>query len=175
MKFWGKLQIHPTVTSRHEDTWKVFMAVIKEILISCNWRVAVVVFVTQLCLTLCNPMDCSLPGSSVHGILQVRIVQGVAIPFSRGSSWPRDQTQVSYTAGRFFTIWATREGFCWKSRPESDGKSSVTYGTSLVAQWLGICLPMQGTQIWRSHIAEEQLSLYAAATEHGKGNASACW
>ena len=58
--------------------------------------------VTQSCLTLCNPMDCSPPGSSVHGILQARILEWVAMSFSRGSSWPRDQTQVSCTAGRFF-------------------------------------------------------------------------
>ena len=54
-------------------------------------------------------MDCSSPGSSVHGILQERIVEWVAVSFSRGSSQPRDWTQVSYTTGRFFTIWATRE------------------------------------------------------------------
>ena len=54
-------------------------------------------------------MDCSPPGSSVHGIIQARILEWVAIPFSRGSSWPRDQTWVSCIAGRFFTIWATRE------------------------------------------------------------------
>ena len=58
--------------------------------------------------TLFDPMDCSLPGSSVHGILQARILQWVAIPSSRGSSQPRDQTQVSCIAGRFFTIWATK-------------------------------------------------------------------
>ena len=52
------------------------------------------------------PMDHSPPGSSVHGILQARILGWVAIPFSRGSSWRRDQTQVSYIADRFFTIWA---------------------------------------------------------------------
>ena len=57
----------------------------------------------------CDPMGCSLPGSSVHIILQARILEWVAIPFSRGSSWPRDGTQVSRIAGRFFTIWATRE------------------------------------------------------------------
>ena len=56
-------------------------------------------------------MDYSLPGSSIHGILQARILGWVAIPFSRGSSRPRDQTQVSCTASRFFTIWATREAF----------------------------------------------------------------
>ena len=60
--------------------------------------------ITQSCLTLCDPMDYSLPGSSVHGILQARILEWVAVPFSRGSPQPRDQTQVSHIAGRFFTI-----------------------------------------------------------------------
>ena len=60
----------------------------------------------QLCLSLCDPMGCSLPGLSVHGIFQARILERVVISFSRGSSQPRDQTQVSCTAGRFFTIWA---------------------------------------------------------------------
>ena len=54
-------------------------------------------------------MDCSLPGSSVHGILQARILEWVAFPFSRGSSQPRDQTQGSHIADRLFTSWATRE------------------------------------------------------------------
>ena len=54
-------------------------------------------------------MECSPPGSSVHGSLQARILEWVAVSFSRESSWPRDWIQVSDTAGRFFTIWATRE------------------------------------------------------------------
>ena len=62
------------------------------------------VLVTQLCLTLCDPMDCSQPGSSVHGIFQARILEWVAISSSRGSSQHRDQTQVSHIAGRLFTI-----------------------------------------------------------------------
>ena len=62
--------------------------------------------VAQSCPTLCNPQDCSPSGSSVHGILQARILEWVAILFSMGSSWPRDQTQVSCIAGRFFTAWA---------------------------------------------------------------------
>ena len=66
--------------------------------------------VAQPCLTLCGPMDCSPPGSSVHGIFQARILEWVAISFSRGSSQPRDRTQVSCIAGGFFTIWANREG-----------------------------------------------------------------
>ena len=65
--------------------------------------------VTQSCPTLCNPIDCNLPGSSIHGILQANILEWIVIPFSRGSSWPKDQTQVSCIAGRFFTIWASRE------------------------------------------------------------------
>ena len=63
----------------------------------------------QSCPTLLDSMDCSPPGSSVHGILQARILEWVALPFSRGSSWPNDSTQVSCTAGRFFTFLATRE------------------------------------------------------------------
>ena len=54
-----------------------------------------------------QPHGCSLPGSSVHGILQARTLEGVAIPFSRGSSRPGDQTWVSCMAGRFLTVWAT--------------------------------------------------------------------
>ena len=59
--------------------------------------------VTQSCPTLCNPLDCSPPGFPVHGISQARILEWVAISSSRGSFWPRDQTHVSYIAGRFFT------------------------------------------------------------------------
>ena len=66
--------------------------------------------VAQSCPTLCDPVDCSPPGSSVHGILQARILEWVAISFSRGSSWPRDQTQVSRIAGRHFNLWATFSG-----------------------------------------------------------------
>ena len=62
------------------------------------------VFATQLCPTLCDPMDCSLPDSSVHGILQGRILEWVAISFSRGSSPPRDWTRVSCTAGWLYQL-----------------------------------------------------------------------
>ena len=66
------------------------------------------VLVPQSCLTLCYARDYSPPSSSVHGILQARILEWVAIPFSRGPSQPRDRTQVSCMAGRFFIIWTTR-------------------------------------------------------------------
>ena len=64
-----------------------------------------IVLVAQSCLTLCDPMDCT----SVHGILQARILEWVVITFAQGPSWPRNRTRVSWVAGRFFTIWATRE------------------------------------------------------------------
>ena len=66
--------------------------------------------VTLSCPTLGDPMDCSPPGSSVHWTLQARILERVAISFSRGSSWPRDWTQVSCIAGKRFTLWTTRTG-----------------------------------------------------------------
>ena len=65
--------------------------------------------VTQLCPTLCDPMACSSVCFSVHGIFQARILEWVAMSSSRGSLWPRDQTQVSRCAGIFYAIWATRE------------------------------------------------------------------
>ena len=71
--------------------------------------VCLCVLVAQLCPTLCDSMDCSSPGSSVHGVLPARILEWVATPFSWGSSWLRDWTQVSHMAGRFFTVWATTE------------------------------------------------------------------
>ena len=69
--------------------------------------------VAQLCLTLCDPMDCSLSGSSVHGIFQARVLEWIAITFSRGSSQPRTWTRVSHIAGKHFTVWATRETYIY--------------------------------------------------------------
>ena len=74
-----------------------------------------VCLVTQSCLTSCDPIDCSPPGSSVHGTLQARILGWVVISFSRGSSQPRKWNLVSRTAGRFFTNWAT-------GKPSMDGE-----------------------------------------------------
>ena len=84
---------------RHSVTWALISSLLKK--------------VAQSCPTLCDPMDCSLPGSSIHGVFQARILEWVAISFSRGSFRPRDWTQVSHIVGRRFTIWATREVY-WK-------------------------------------------------------------
>ena len=85
------------------QTWKKNQKEIPELKNSVKVRVA------QPCPILCDPTDCSFPGSSVRGIHQIRMPEWAAIPFSTGSSQPRDQTQVSHTAGRFFTVWATKE------------------------------------------------------------------
>ena len=70
----------------------------------------------------------SSPGSSVHGILQARILEWVTIPFSRGSSWPRDRTQVSCTAAGFLTIWATWEAHSFrKAHINIDGSMTAIF------------------------------------------------
>ena len=70
---------------------------------------------------LFNPMDCSPPGFSIDGILQARIVESVAMPSSRGSSQPRNQTQISRIAGGFLTIWVNKTPFNnkrkWATKP----------------------------------------------------------
>ena len=72
-------------------------------------NIKVYVLVTQSCPALCNPMDCSPPGSSVFGILEAKIMEWVAVQFSRASSQPRDWPRVSCIAGRFITVRVTRE------------------------------------------------------------------
>ena len=74
-----------------------------------SWPSIVISEVAQSCLTLCDPMDCSLPSSSVHGIFQAIVLEWIAISFSRGSSRPKNWTRVSHIVDRRFTVWATRE------------------------------------------------------------------
>ena len=94
----------------------------------------VCVLIAQSCPALCDPMDCSLSDSSVHGILQARILEWVAISFSRVSSWPRDWTWVSCIAHRFFTIWATRE---------NPTRLLCPWGFSRQEHWSGLPCPPQ--------------------------------
>ena len=106
--------------------------------------------VAQSCLTLCNLMDCSLPGCSVHGIFQARVLEWVAIAFSRGSSQARDQTWVSRISGRHFTVWATREGVSrqteeggWEDR-EAHGGEIFVQQNAAHRQWGWDWNPHQG-------------------------------
>ena len=85
-------------------------------------------------------MDCSLPGSSVHGISQARILQWVAISSSRVSSWPRNWTCVSCMTGRFFTIWATREALEKVKAPNQGSKSRCVSLLFIVRAKLGQCI-----------------------------------
>ena len=89
------------------------------------------VLVTLSCPILCDPKDCSSPGFSVHGILQARILEWIAIPSSRGISQPRDRTLVSCIAGRFFTIWATGKSLAWpiRTRPSFPLSQSLPSGS----------------------------------------------
>ena len=101
-------------------------------------KVRAEVLVPQSYPILCDRMDCSPPGSSVHGMLQARILECVAISFSRGSSWPRDWTLVSCIAGRFFTIWATREGGA-----NQVGTLQLDGGTEIATETLTSCSGLQ--------------------------------
>ena len=89
-------------------------------------------------------MDCRPPGFSVHGISQARTPEWVAIPFSKGSSWPRDQTQVCYIASRFFAIWVTR-GFLG----EKNGDKEIS-GTGM---WIDLQKCAEDLKMWVSHKA----------------------
>ena len=83
----------------------------------------------QLCLTLCNYMDCSPPGSSVHAILQARILEWAVIPFSRGASWPRDQTWASHVAAPLRKGWMDKpnqKGFCGSGMQELQSSQKIT-------------------------------------------------
>ena len=87
------------------------------------------VLVTQSCPTLYDPMDYSPPDSSIHGILEARILKWVAISFSRGYSWPRDWTQVSCIASRLFTKWATKEASQYQKQVIKKLKFNEDYTT----------------------------------------------
>ena len=108
------------IFSKHTDfqlsSWKAILSKIVNLsFFFLNWVLGLyldfleVSEVAQSCPTLCNPFDSSLPGSSLHGALQARILEWVAISFSRGSSRPRNQTRVFQIAGRCFNLWAIRE------------------------------------------------------------------
>ena len=88
--------------------------------------------VAQSCPTLCDPMDCSLVGSSIHGIFQARVLEWGAVAFSRGSFQRRNGTWVSHTAGRRFTVWATREAPSVHSITVYSGKDAEATWMSIV-------------------------------------------
>ena len=105
---------HTLTWIRHGCTWVLGWCFLNDLHARCSCAQSL-----QSSPTLCSSVDCSPPGSSIHGILQARILEWVAISFSRRSSWPRDRTWVSLTVDRLFIISASRElcsahpaGFC---------------------------------------------------------------
>ena len=129
-KSWVQIQYPFMIKNKRERERKTLLKV------GIEGTCAVLCLVAQSCPTLCDPVDCSLSGSFVHGILQARILEWIAIPFSRGSSQPRDQTQASHIAGGFFTIWATRE-------------ASPSYGE--IPNWRGTLRMWPSNPDWRPY------------------------
>ena len=131
--------------------------------------------VAQLCPTLLDPVDCSLPGSSVHGIFQARVLEWVAIFFSRGSSQPRDRTRVSRTAGRRFTVWATREAhhflkvhnaleLSWNQLPHPGCEKIIFHKTGLWCQkdWVPLHIAQSWTRLkWLSSSSSSRTKVLA--------------
>ena len=103
----------------------------------------------QSCPTLCDPVDCSPPGSSFHGILKARILEWIAISFSRGSSQPRDRTRVSRMTGRCFILWAIREHMNWLIKV-SKIVWSLTFPKQVVWCHTQDCLTMTLRHSWGS-------------------------
>ena len=100
-------------------------------------------------------MDCSTPSSSAHGILQARILEWAVIPFSRGSSWSRDRTWVSHPAGRFFTVWATREAPTFGKIQFIFTSTYYAPGTFFFLTLL-ILIMMSGDNFWYPHFSDKE-------------------
>ena len=111
---------------QHTELRKAFYSVDHWLIIkACNLRMKIESVSHSFLFYSLRPMDCSHPGSSVYRIVQARILQWVAISFSRVSSWPREWTQVSCIAGRFFTVWATKSQM-EEMRREKYGEMSLS-------------------------------------------------
>ena len=108
--------------------------------------------VAQTCPTLCDPMDCSLPGFSVQGIFQARVLEWVAISFSRGSSWPRDRPRVSHIVGRSFYPLSHQRSHHNKNELKMDQRPNVrvkTTGNPWTA-WGLVCQPSPQSKTHKS-------------------------
>ena len=141
--------------------------------------------ITQSCPTLCDLMEYSPPGSSVCGVFQARILEWVAISFSRGSSQPWDRTQVSCIAGRCFNLWATREGSFQMSQLFTSGGQSVGVSASAsvlsmnIQDWFplgwtgwislqskGLSRAFSNTTVQKHQLFSTQLSLWSNSHIH---------
>ena len=131
--------------------------------------------VTQWCPAFWDPMDCSPPGSSVHWILQARILEWVAMPFSRGSSQLRDWTHVSHIAGRFFYHLSDQGSLEVSKSPDSGFDTPCPFsGVSLVALTVRTLPEMQEVQFdpWVGKIpcrrARQRTPVFSPGESHGR-------
>ena len=127
----------------------------------CFMKSESVVLVAQSCPTLCNPMDGRLWGSSVHGTLQARMMEWVAISYPRGSSQPRDQTHVSWIIGEFFTFWATREAILLHDRP-------INWETRCWGKEQWLFGKVNRPRRWRTNVPRNQRSNCPRLLDHQK-------
>ena len=161
---WMERCADPRMTNKREEKPKM------EAIIAFFWLWKVKVSGTQSCQTPCNPMDCSPPGFSTHGIPQASILEWVAIPFSSGSSWPRDWTQVSCTAGRFFTLWATREDWASMSSRIKHWSRFMSEDLEEITPRLGLAGPHASPSSGTPQLVQqprESESLYSKEREKG--------
>ena len=144
--------------------------------------------VAQSCLTLCDPLDCSLPGSPIHGIFQARILEWVAISFSRGSSWPRDQTQVSHIVDRCFTVWATnwtiKKAEVWRrflrileKTSRKTRQSILKINPEYLVEGLNLKMKLQyfGYLMWRAELLEKTLMMGKTKDRRRRGQQRMRW
>ena len=116
--------------------------------------------------TLCDPMDCSLPGCSLHGILQARVLELGAISFSRGSSQPRDRTWVSHIPGRRCNLWATREALGLHRTIQLQLLQRYWSGHRLGLLWYWmVCLGNEQRSLWIRN-TEKWLSILPVMYDH---------
>ena len=132
-------------------------------------------------------MDCSLPDSSLHGVLQARILEWIATSHSRGSSWPRDRTRISHTEGRFFTVWATMESSLnsgitsklkdfWNTENENQSiLKEINPEYSLEGLLLKLKLQNFGHLIWRANSLEMTLMLGKIEGKRRRGQQRMRW
>ena len=114
-------------------------------LYTLNLHNCMLCLVAQLCLTLWPHELCSPPGSSIHWIFWARLLEWVAMPSSRGSSQPKDRTQVSHIAGRFFTIWASKEAQTYVNYISNTHTHTHTHTTRAKTPWTKKKQPFRGT------------------------------
>ena len=126
--------------------------------------------VPKLFLTLCNPMDCNPPGSSVHGILQARILDWVVVSSSRGSSWPRDGTWISCIDRRIFFFY---HGAIWEAQKRRNASGELP-PLSTVSGFIHavMCSYSSFSSLLYSILLWNRASVYCSITVHGHGGSS---